>query len=571
MKKLFMLVFITLLFYSCKQSKTYLLLDDIDFEKEENEFFEDIYNYDVIHMDIFLDVTDTLNKKLYAKSSVKAIAADRDLDYFVADLYKHDSLKIKSINVSYGDENVIIAPEKYKWEGRRILAGLPFSISKDDTFNVSIEYYGEPHYRNRWYSSGLKFKTYQNTAVIEAKDEPEGTHRWLACKDIPKDKFTMDLRVRTWKHHTVASNGLKMEEKIDNDKKITHWKEKYPIATYLIGVYVAKYVVFKQEYTALDGKTKMDIVHYVYPDRLEHAKKGFAKVPEMLSFLASKLGEYPFLDEKYGTAMTIYLGMEHQTISAMGYRQIYENSKAENWLIFHEIVHHWLGNQVGIPNWRETWFKEGLASYMESLWNEYSKGVSPLEYLHKEKSLKFTEQALEGCNPCFDRVVYQKGAWIYHMLMKRLGEEEFFRILRKFLHNSVYTYDVATGKQFFDFIKNETGTDYSYFYNNWIKKGNNPEYKFLYDAGNTGNGSVLKLDIIQEQVKKGAQLFMDDIAVRIKYINNRDTLLMLKNNNENQTYNIQLPDKIREISSEDFNFEEYSIAKKKVIHKLSID
>ena len=33
--------------------------------------------------------------------------------------------------------------------------------------------------------------------------------------------------------YTAASNGLRQSETIDGTNKITHWKHRYPIATYL--------------------------------------------------------------------------------------------------------------------------------------------------------------------------------------------------------------------------------------------------------------------------------------------------------------------------------------------------
>lgn len=48
----------------------------------------------------------------------------------------------------------------------------------------------------------------------------------------------------------------------------------------------------------------------------------------------------------------------------------------------HELAHQWLGDSVSLTDWKETWLKEGFATYASALWLSH-KDPSIMEALIK--------------------------------------------------------------------------------------------------------------------------------------------------------------------------------------------
>jgi aminopeptidase N len=209
-------------------------------------------------------------------------------------------------------------------------------MTQIDTFKVNIFYHGKPYSDfNNWPFGGLAFHSHNGTSIVETMSEPESSHWWFPCKDVPTDKAKAEIKITTWSNHLAASNGLlQSKTSLPGNKTVQRWKVDYPITTYLIAISVTDYTLQSQSYTSLDGMKTMAIQNFVFPEKIDDAEKDFEKVPEMIKAMSLKFGEYPFINEKYGNAMVTFPGMEHQTISAMGVDYINGTGESEVWLVF---------------------------------------------------------------------------------------------------------------------------------------------------------------------------------------------------------------------------------------------
>ncbi len=114
----------------------------------------------------------------------------------------------------------------------------------------------------------------------------------------------------------------------------------------------------------------------------------------------------------------------------------------------HEVAHQWWGNVVTASSYQDEWMMEALASYSALLWLEKKKGTKAMEnvldeyrehLLAKDEQGRTTESSgpiiwgprLEstGNNDAWRTITYEKGAWIFHMLRRRLGDERFMKML----------------------------------------------------------------------------------------------------------------------------------------------
>jgi hypothetical protein len=115
----------------------------------------------------------------------------------------------------------------------------------------------------------------------------------------------------------------------------------------------------------------------------------------------------------------------------------------------HEVAHQWWGNVVTVSAYQDEWLMEALASYSALLWLEKKKGTSALEEVladYRDNLVNRGEDgALESAGPitwgfrldsggdadAFRAIIYEKGAWILHMLRRRLGDDRFWALLRE--------------------------------------------------------------------------------------------------------------------------------------------
>ena len=164
--------------------------------------------------------------------------------------------------------------------------------------------------------------------------------------------------------------------------------------------------------------------------------------------------EYPW--DKYSQIVVrdyISGAMENTTAvihSDAAYQDLGEliDENVQEKVIAHEVIHHWFGNLVTAESWSNLAMNESFASYGEYLWNEHEYGKDVADYwLLKEKSnyLKGDNESkdlirfkYDTPNDLFDRVSYEKGGLILHMLRDYLGDKMFFAGLKKYLTDNQY-------------------------------------------------------------------------------------------------------------------------------------
>lgn len=168
----------------------------------------------------------------------------------------------------------------------------------------------------------------------------------------------------------------------------------------------------------------------------------------------------------------------------------------------HEVAHQWWGNVVTADAYQDEWLLEALASYSSLLWLEKKKGPKAVETVlddYRERLLtKDTEgRTVESAGPiiwgtrlnstgipdAWRAITYEKGAWIIHMLRKRLGDERFLKLLaelrRRYEFRSVSTEDFRVLTKEFLPPKTPAGS-LDGFFDNWVYATGIPSLKLRY-------------------------------------------------------------------------------------------
>jgi hypothetical protein len=119
-------------------------------------------------------------------------------------------------------------------------------------------------------------------------------------------------------------------------------------------------------------------------------------------------------------------------------------------LAAHETAHQWWGNVVTAAGYRDEWWLEALANYAALMYLEKRKGTKALDAVlerYRENLLEKGEtgRTVESTGPitmgvrlhssqspgAWRTVTYEKGAWILHMLRRRMGDARFASFLRE--------------------------------------------------------------------------------------------------------------------------------------------
>ena len=483
-------------------------------------------NIDVTYYKLNLNINYT-SKNIKGEVTINAKSKIVSLNQVTIDLQNAlttDSIKIgnKKLTFLHQSNQIIIKLDKI--------------YAENQLFSMVIFYHGIPG------SSGFDsfaFGTHnaQKDFVIWSLSEPYGSSDWFPCKNVIDDKAdSSDVWITSDKYFTSVSNGI-LEKTIDNQDgtKTFQWKNRYPIAQYLISISMSNYAEYKSVFK-FGGDKEMPINHYLYPETLTSANKlTLDKTEFMLDLFSQKFGLYPFVKEKYGHAQFGWGGgMEHQTCSSMG-------SFGET-LIAHELAHQWFGDKITCKNWESIWLNEGFASYSEAIYTEAIGGKNAYDnyvkgFMTSAKTAKGTiyVQNVENINEIFNSArTYRKGALVLHMLRGIVGDDKFFKILQTYV-DSRNAYGNALTEDFKVVAEQIYGQKLDYFFKQWIFGENYPKYKFQWSSQPLADGTFRVKTDVSQPTNTNPIFFTMPIQLRVP-IGLGDTIITVFNDKQNQTF-----------------------------------
>jgi aminopeptidase N len=466
------------------------------------------YDIDILHYDLSIDLYPEI-KMIKGNATLTGIITNKKITSL--DLNFYDNLKITEARIN---GKVV----QYERSATRI--SFPINEVPGDTFKLSLVYEGTPKLVGL---SSFVFGEINHQSVVYSLNEPQYASTWFPCDDRPDDKALLDIKITNDSSEVSVSNGKLIGISNQEGRRTYHWKTIYPISTYLICLYSSDYVEFDDKYISQDKSDTMTIRYFVFPKQLKDAKVDFSDHLDMMNFFAKTFDEYPFLKEKYGVAEFLWqMGAEeHQTITGVGSifvggRKFFDD------IYSHELSHQWFGDAVGLTSWKEIWLNEGFASYCEALYAEHVGGPGALQSKMMGKFHKQFEDKIYDPEDLFSQTVYDKGAWILHMLRWEIGDTAFFKSLRNYYET--YKYKNATIDDFKKICEALSGKNLDYFFKQWIFEGTgiiNEQYSWNVDAEDSD--FVLHLNL--NQVQTGFADYNFPLELEVKFEDNSSQLL----------------------------------------------
>ena len=335
---------------------------------------------------------------------------------------------------------------------------------------------------------------------------PNRVHNWLPTVDHVGEKATSEFLVTAPAHYQVVSNGLVLEETdLGNGNRLTHWKQSVPISPWLFVLGVARFAV--QQVDDFQGK---QIQTWVYAQDRDAGFYDFA-VPtkQVLEFYDEYVG--PFAYEKLANITSPATGGGMEAASAIMYS---DNSvtgeRTDRWrnVVIHEIAHQWFGNAVTEADWDDVWLSEGFATYFTLLYREHAYGrddfVSGLQQAADRiwpmyvdaPEYRIVHDDLADMALVTSGITYQKGAWVLHMLRKRMGDEAFWEGIRTYYAR--YMNGTTSTDQFMEVMEEASGQDHQVFFDQWLRQGGNPSLQGWWVYDETAQAVRVELNQVQD-------------------------------------------------------------------------
>lgn len=418
----------------------------------------------------------------------------------------------------------------YSHEGAVLTIDLSGQLKAGAKDSLTVFYQGNPS------ESGFGTfvtSTHANVPELWTLSQPYGAKEWWPCKQSLNDKIdSIAINVTTLDTYRVASNGT-LTGSTNYDSLMTyHWEHHYPIAPYLVAIGVTNYDVYEQQLPLKSGDT-LQITNYLYPENYETNQSKLDYTLEVMKLFNDLFGPYPFKKDGYGHAQFGWGGgMEHQTMSFMGGFQ--------KSLIAHELAHQWFGNQVTLGSWQDIWLNEGFATYLTGLSYAFIEGERLWERWKKQKIADITTGSNGGSVFAYDtsnvdrlfnnRLSYNKGAYLLHMLRYKLGDSAFFNGVRNYINDPKVTYGFARTQDLQEHLERVGQQDLSEFFKDWFYGQGHPVIDVEWKQQNSGK---MILNIKQDPSHGSVDMFELQIPFHLKGAS-KDSLIKVDHDQRHQ-------------------------------------
>ena len=388
-------------------------------------------------------------------------------------------------------------------------------------------------------------------------DAFERTENWIWHKDmfawVPRPWYggaaTWDMRFSQPRDYQLVAAGKRVSLETAGPVQRSRWLVEHPIelvsfdVNFLRGIRVDRDtlpVTVWMRHTDGAGKVTVATPAQLRDSRDDDQKVAF-DVASCLEFFERMFGMPPSREfhalETPERIYAAYPGMIHMMLAADRVAGRPDFSPAV--LRAHEISHQWFGLGADNATYHDAWLSEGFADFC-SIWYVQASRKDAKTYLDVLakwrtdllENRKFVLGENQQAGPIwlghrtnssttpddYNLVVYEKGAWVLHMLRNYLLQEDdpsearFRDLMRGY-------YQRFTGRKAFteDFraeVERVAGEDMGWFFEQWVYGTDVPTYAFSWTAEPAGEQWRIRLRIEQRDVPEA---FRMPVFVRLDF------------------------------------------------------
>lgn len=403
--------------------------------------------FEVLHYDAQLDPDVGAGRLAGRERIVLRAAAD------VADVaFDAGDLQVEAVQVDG-------VPASFARSGQRLQVRLPAHAARAEQV-LDIRYRGAPKF-------GLQF-----VPELEQAYTVFSTSQWMVVLDDPSVRATLDLSVVVPAGWAAAGHGVATRTRLDDGRERVAWRQAVPVPSFTYGFAVGR---FQETQQVRDGVALRSLSTRRSPDELRAI---FRRTGDVLDFMGQVAGiPYRGRYEQALVAQTVGQEAAGFALLSEGFGERVLRGEGSDALIAHEAAHQWWGVLVTCADWGHFWLNEGFAVFMAAAFEERQSGRDA--YVQQVAAWQARVERLraeghdhplvyaEWTRPTSDdrAVVYQKGAYVLHLLRETVGEEAFWRGIRDYTRAhqgaSVTTADLQRA------MERAAGRDLAPFFDRW--------------------------------------------------------------------------------------------------------
>jgi aminopeptidase N len=463
-----------------------------------------------IHYDVALSFNDQLTELSGARTEITLeILADN----------------LTKIDLDFGEmpiDAVTLAGSPVRFERKPDILDvfLPRAAKRGDRLSLTITYHGRP-------KDGLIFAMDRDGKPSATGDNwPNRVHQWIPCLDHPSAKATVSFTVAAPPRELVVANGM-FVTMTRNGTAPSLWRfdETKPIPAYCMVVAVSEGA--KIDATPL---AVTPLSYYVPQKDAAYAPKGFAPAAAALAFFSQTVAPYPYEKLALIIGATRFGGMENSSAIVFT-NTLFEPRRNDKIsprfgiptriedVVAHEIAHQWFGDSVTESTWADLWLSEGFATYFAGLFIEKHEGEDAFRQYMRDAAARYFSYEKQRNVPIHDTETqdlmkllnpnnYEKGAWVLHMLRRRIGDEAFFKGLRNYYN--AHRDANATTEDLRHALEKSSGKDLKEFFARWVYGSGHPRYQLGWGSMERQAGAFLTVELRQLQ---DSEAFLDPVPV----------------------------------------------------------
>lgn len=375
------------------------------------------------------------------------------------------------------------------------------------SFALTLAYTASP-------KRGVLFKPtterdWEETGGVLTQNIPGTTSYWLPTLGNPFTRVTSELSLSipdTWE--ALGPGHVVQDTTVASGTAMFASTLSHPI--YQLGFAAGRYDTYI-DHVVLPGNQYIALTYLVPPNTSEPLiRRSLSPIQAPLSWLATTL-KTPFpasqfsllidspVDEMAGIAGHAFFSSQDlvDQRAAADFPPDIALAKA--------IIPRWVGQLVSSESWFDSWLESGLQAYLGVLYaaqttspEELPLGMTALRDRYLAEATRYRRPLIwdQWTDPYFLRDQHNtaRGAWVYHLLHERLGDDVFWQCLQRFLQkDAVDTNDLQAAAE--SVAEKSLGD----FFDQWVYAAGMPELDLSYHY----NASAATLDVTIMQNQSG--------------------------------------------------------------------
>ncbi len=428
------------------------------------------HKYDILHETLRLSI-DNKNQKIHALAAVKLQAGEKLKSvYFLLNMdFEVESVSRSGIALNFS-KTPVFSPLGL------LRVGLDTPADKGEVVTLFIHYV-------------IQFKTepsFLPKSFVGAEGvELRGMSLWFPT--MLDEECTFRLAVEAPEGEIPVGTGellgiKKITEKKAPPKFLYEYEVPKPLMPWVMSLYAHRYEKFSRPHR----KVLFDV--YVFKDQKKYVSRIFRDMAFVFDFCEKLFGAFPakrhvFLAKKESGAFASYY---HIDLSRREIKALDAKDEGEKLLwhrmLFHETGHLWTAAHGPLEG--NAWLSEGLAEYLFYLAYARRFGTEKAERILKrwhriylatiKKNRDVPLSRASASTPVFFGVVYNKGAYVFHMLHGMLGDKAFYAMVRKF--SLRFKWRMATLSDFKGAAAENVKNSVDGFLTDWVESAKRLDY-----------------------------------------------------------------------------------------------